>query len=212
MERLKSLVLDGVFAVWVPPTLQHLKVDSQGCTTPPPPPPPHSLLALGTTLPTRVSRGRTCEGTQGGSLSTFAGDRKFQQSRPAEQAAVMCCIQESTVEAHRGVSMRSACLSLPKTSRCRRYVGPLPPGLQTYSARFTASSCLSHWDLRPLGFLPLKSLAIAIHSSEVRHSREFCFQVLQVRCQTPLPYPRIYQHTQESHLDWADMDSDDSET
>ncbi len=81
--------------------------------------------------------------------------------------------------------MCSLALDTPEPGCCR-YVGPLPAGLRSYSAKLAASSGLTHWDLRPLGFLPLTTLALTVHSSEIRHTREFCFQVLQVRA---LPSP-----------------------
>ena len=41
---------------------------------------------------------------------------------------------------------------------------------------------MTHWELRPLGLLPLTELEVVIGCSEERRSREFCFQVLQVSC------------------------------
>lgn len=59
-------------------------------------------------------------------------------------------------------------------------MGPLSSKMLHYKAHFTGSMVTNQWDLRPLGFLPLKSLSVSVTSLEARHNRELCFQVLQV--------------------------------
>lgn len=61
-----------------------------------------------------------------------------------------------------------------------RFIGPLPSGMVQYKGHFMGTLATSQWDLRPLGFLPLRTLSVSVTGCEARHNRELCFQILQV--------------------------------